>query len=198
MNQAIKKAFKEVELSKHRLQLSLENSNYEGRPESYAAAFDHLKSLERFLDVLEEYDNNLDLDKTNLPNLDEIFAEDPVTDYVNAAIEYAQSQGSEEAEKKLKETALKVAESQKEKQSKKDLIDHIDSVEESYAIAVMENMELIEKELEGKTEFSLADLYLIRYYLKHKPYNSDYDVDRLSDRGLILAYKRIQSHKKNR
>lgn len=76
--------------------------------------------------------------------------------------------------------------------SEMDLHEFIDYTEEDYAAQVMANMELIEEELKGKTEFSQADLYLIRYYLKRQPYTSDFTVEGLSDRGLELAWKKIQ------
>jgi hypothetical protein len=236
MNKEIKVAFKDVQKDMQELHNTLLEADYESKQEVFDRALYLYESVGNFLSTVEDNDPNLLPETANLPDLDEVFADDPVSKYVHAAITYAQSEGSEEAEQALKLAALEVADSQKaaledglcaypdcdcpgiscfgteEEDCEEnccpecclcslegmDLQDYLDFTEEDYAAQVMANMDLIEQELEGKTEFSQADLYLIRYYLKHQPYNSDYAVEGLSDRALELAWKKIQHVRKFR
>jgi hypothetical protein len=216
MSKEIKEIFGVLLKDIHGLNEVLVRQEFKSTQEAYDAALYVLNSVNALIEEIADADENLDPEKTNLPDVDELFAEDPVTDYVQAAIMYAQSEGSADAEQALKEAALKVAESQKELAEVvcdypncgcyfgdedgchmealegDNLQDHIDYTEEEYANVVMTNMDLVERELEGKTEFSLTDLYLIRYYLKHLPSNSDYTVEAMSDGALVAAWKKLK------
>jgi hypothetical protein len=209
MNREINEAFNGIQGDAIKLYHILAKAGFESTQEVFDAALHLYEKVGIFIESVEDADANLDPETSNLPDMDELFSDDPVSKYVHAAIAYAQSEGSVEAEEALKVAALEVAESQKELAeddceedccleccacdlAEMDLHEFIDYTEEDYAAQVMANMELIEEELKGKTEFSQADLYLIRYYLKRQPYNADFTVEGLSDRGLELAWKRIQ------
>lgn len=306
MSKELKEGFIYAHEQLAKLQSVLIEGDFEASKVVYDAATSLYTAAGEFIQYLEEAevrsDENLDIEKTKLPNLDELFINNPATEYVNAAILLAQSPNSPEARKSFTEATFKLAAHQGtldgaverpetlsefidrvfadinfvderyaemfrenlvaaiktlesrpgyseffvttaegmksgklkvsstaidisldgkdyhfdvptelpeedeaaeeectypdcscgevEYTTSEQLIDYIDTLESDYASLVSENLELVENELSGKTEFSQADLYLIRYYLKHLPDNSSYEVDSLSDRGLELAWKK--------
>jgi len=68
------------------------------------------------------------------------------------------------------------------------LLDYIQSQDDSATNGILLHLQLIEDELQYKTEFSTEDYALVRYYLKQNPNTSVHEVDALSDRGLHLAW----------
>lgn len=59
----------------------------------FNAALSCYEAIGELIETLEEQDENMDPEKTNLPNLDEVFAGDPASDYVDALISYKQGTG---------------------------------------------------------------------------------------------------------
>lgn len=56
---------------------------------------------------------------------------------------------------------------------------------------IMSTMSEIEEHLTGKTEYTEQDIELVRYYMKNLPSNSDFDIDKLEDQELVMAWHRI-------
>lgn len=86
----------------------------------------------------------------------------------------------------------------KEGYSKEDLVKYIEDLDEQYYNKV-HNVALknIEETLSKQKEFTTEDVELMRYYLKHQPYNEE-DVDSLKDSTVILAWKLKQQEKENK
>jgi len=85
-------------------------------------------------------------------------------------------------------------EDEEEEDYEDDLYDYVVSVDEDYYKVVNEVMKEIEDSLAHVTEFTGKDIELIRYYLKHVPFNNE-DIDSLSDKAVILAFKRRINNK---
>lgn len=79
--------------------------------EVYEAAMYLYESVGMFIESLEDLDENLDPHNNNLPDLDEVFGNHPVTDYVNAVVNVAAGSGKVE---QVQETAKKLADFQNE------------------------------------------------------------------------------------
>ena len=143
-----------------------------------------------------ESDDNLDVEKTKLPNIDQFFHGDPVTAYVRAAIEVLQ--GKDGAEVDLVAAAQNVYKSQKERGSVEEeeeyesLFDYVTDLDELHTVEVNEVLDEIEEELDGKPQLDKQDLELIKYYFKHLPGNSSLAIDALTDKGLMVAWRQKQ------
>lgn len=271
---------------------------------AYTLALDVLHDVTALVNELEEQDDNLDITKTKLPSVDELFKDDPVSEYVKAIIDVKTGNRSEEAQERVRKAALEVAKAQgtfvEEEddreytteefidllieevgvtgseyaaQFKTGLLSAIDTLEErfgyseffvatskgvsagtlrvnsariiitvdgkdfifqkvqeevegpaegereddqeskakdadnilvdiakaesTYYAQVDDIMERIETYLASKKVFAKDDLDLIHFYLLQLPSNSDYDVDSLNDRTLVLAWKQ-EMYKKNK
>lgn len=68
-------------------------------------------------------------------------------------------------------------------------------ISDTMAAASAASMDIIEEYLLGVKELTRGQLDLVRHYLKQLPENSSNDIDKLSDRAVELAWKRI-SYKK--
>lgn len=162
---------------------------------AYERAVDLLHNVNILVDKLEEQDENLDLEKTKIPSIDQYFEGNPVTEYVNASFDFIKEQTLENQDR-LVEAANKVKETQlKEDFNDEDveiitLLEYIKLVDTEYAEELRNNLDMIEEYINGLESYSADDLELIRYYLKHLPNNSDHDIEMLSDRAVELAWKR--------
>ncbi|QIA28714.1 hypothetical protein [Phage f2b1] len=58
-------------------------------PKVYDAANEVLKKTESFLTLLEDLDENMDTDKTNIPSVDYLFEGLPITEFVDARVKMA-------------------------------------------------------------------------------------------------------------
>lgn len=76
-----------------------------------------------------------------------------------------------------------------EREDRTSLIDFVREFEEETKFTTFEIMDAIESHLNNKKTFDKDDIELIRFYLKNLPYNSDYDIDELSDKAIVLAWK---------
>jgi hypothetical protein len=93
------------------------------------------------IEALEQNDENMDPARTKLPNLDEVFAGDPVSEYVDAIYDYASGKGTAET---VRAATKKLADQQKWAElSKKDEEEEIyeDSIE-GFAKAIMDHNNL--------------------------------------------------------
>ncbi|MCB5367051.1 hypothetical protein [Collinsella aerofaciens] len=275
-------------------------------PKIYDKALNLYKSVGEFIEKLELSDENLDLKKSKLKDVDGLFSDHPVTTYVNTVIDYltgkvgrekvqeatrqlVEFQQAETEEKKesleefvnrfvddlniedkvyannFKEALLKaidtlencpghskflvfvgdahlqghlyvdedhvtikvedkqyVFEKSKDEDAYEDEdeydpeeIDDLDDMEYLYAKEADRQLEetsntllghvrnfdsddekeinklldVIQYVLDLKTDFTQDDLELIRFYLKHLAFRGDIDIDSLSDRALVLAWK---------
>jgi hypothetical protein len=78
--------------------------NYDSS-ELYDAAINIMTKADIFVGQLEEMDENMDIEKTNIPSLDDLFEGNPVTDYVDARINLAMGDDSEENINAMKSAA---------------------------------------------------------------------------------------------
>jgi hypothetical protein len=173
-------------------------------PEVYDAALDLYSAVGMFIRTLEDLDDNLDPEKSNLPDMDSLFEDHPVTGYINALYNRAVA-GNEEADFEAVRAAKELARYQQER----DWLDYEEEEDSDYgdSLSVYEfiklndgeaqdlieqNLNIIEFALEGETEFTAEDIELLRYYFKQRPDISDYEVDELSDRAIELTWKAEQ------
>lgn len=173
-------------------------------PEVYDAALDLYSAVGMFIRTLEDLDDNLDPEKSNLPDMDSLFEDHPVTGYINALYNRAVV-GNEEADFEAFRAAKELAKYQQE-QDWSDYEEEEDSdYEDSLSVyefiklndgeaqeLIEQNLNIIEFALEGETEFTAEDIELLRYYFKQRPDISDYEVEELSDRAIELAWKAEQ------
>jgi hypothetical protein len=173
-------------------------------PEVYDAALDLYSAVGMFIRTLEDLDDNLDPEKSNLPDMDSLFEDHPVTGYINALYNRAVA-GNEEADFEAVRAAKELAKYQ-QKQDWSDYEEEEDSdYEDSLSVyefiklndgeaqdLIEQNLNVIEFVLEGETEFTAEDIELLRYYFKQRPDISDYEVEELSDRAIELAWKAEQ------
>lgn len=295
----LEEQFNEINIKVVNLFNELYKESFKGSKSVFDATLYLYEAVGQLIETLEEKDENLDLEKTKLPNIDGLFEGHPVNEFVNAIIDFAAGNGKSEqiasAAKKLaayqqgeenpvekKETLdefvsrvvdsldlvdsmyaesfkheLKAAintledragyahfsvytktglkagklnmsnetifivvdnkeftfdkaveeESVEEDccenydssdyyttgyQEPTSLYEYINLVDNEYAEEVKANLEAIEDHMDGTDVWGEEEYGLVRYYLKHLPNNSDYDIDMLSDRAVFLAW---QQHK---
>lgn len=70
-------------------------------PKVYDAANEVLSKTESFLTLLEDLDENMDADKTNIPSVDYLFEGLPITEFVDARIKMALGDESKETKDQL-------------------------------------------------------------------------------------------------
>lgn len=87
--------------------LIAEGHNYDS-PELFDAAMDILGQAKTFVSKLEELDINMDPDTTNIPDLDYLFEGNPVTEYVDARINFAMGDESENNLQRMKDAATRI------------------------------------------------------------------------------------------
>jgi hypothetical protein len=174
--------------------------------EVYEAAIDLYESVGQFIETLEDLDDNLDPEKSNLPDIDFLFEEHPVTDYINAVYNRAVNEdvttrlevlrAAKELGKYQHEHDWAVYEEEEEEDfdygDSISLYEYIKLIDEEAQDLIEQNLNIIEFALEGETEFTAEDIELLRYYFKQRPDMSDYEVDELSDRAIELAWKAEQ------
>lgn len=120
-----------------------------GSQEVYDAAMNLYGSVGQFIQTLEDLDENLDPNKTKLPDLDKVFEGNPVTDYVSSVIDLATGAGKVES---VKEAAQKLADYQKEVYGEKKegfscLEDFIDYILADIGVEQDQSGEVFKKEL---------------------------------------------------
>lgn len=76
-----------------------------------------------------------------------------------------------------------------------ELVDYVREFDEDVVLGTLEIMNVIEQELENKTQFTPEDIELIRFYLRNLPNNSAYDIEELSDRAAVLAWLQRKARK---
>jgi hypothetical protein len=170
--------------------------------EVYEAAIDLYSSVGQFIETLENLDDNLDPEKTNLPDVDYLFENHPVTDYINAVYNRAVNE-DEESQQEVLKAAKELEKYQQEYDGLEDeteedfedgvsVYEYVYEVDDRHVEEIQTNLSIIEFALEGEEEFTEDDIGLMRYYFKHQPHSSHFDVEELSDRGIELAWKALQ------
>lgn len=170
-----------------------------GTRQVYKAAVYLYDAVEDFIEALEELDENMYPETTNLPNVDEIFKDHPVSDYVHSLFDVVSGSGNIDD---VKEAAKRLENYQRDMHGKvKDeeedcegvgLLDYIEEVDATHVDEVNENLDMIEKYLDGKSKFNDDDVKLIRYYLTHLPQHSFNEVESMEDKTVKLAYRQLQ------
>jgi hypothetical protein len=181
--------------------------NYDSS-ELYDAAIGIMTKADIFVGQLEEMDENMDIEKTNIPSLEDLFEGNPVTDFVDARINLAMGDDSEENINTMKAAAEAINELYDvEDFDEKDdicfedctpltctceeysLLDYISAVDDSVTGEINETMSLIEQLLGHADSFSEDDVQILRFYMSHLPSCSFNDIEELSDRAVELAFK---------
>jgi nucleoside 2-deoxyribosyltransferase len=182
--------------------LIAEGHNYNS-PELYDTAIHILNQADIFLGKLDEFDENMDPETTNIPELDYLFEDNPVTDFVDARINFAMGDESEENLNRMKAAAEKISEGYEEAEclcseyegcsdcplEEISLYNYVVSLDGEISYEVNAVMDMIEDHLEDVEEFDEEDMELIRFYLRNLPTNSHTDIEGLSDRAVQLAFK---------
>jgi hypothetical protein len=190
-NDVMKDKFAELDVAIRRVwsDIFVVGSNYND-PGLYEEAVKALEAAENFVSVLEELDENLDVDHTSIPSLDKFFEGNPVTEYIEAKLEFMNSKEEDKnAELRLSNAAKKVKEQQGSHELDVDeVLNYAASIEQDYLFQSNVVMDMVEELLEGVESFSKKDIELIRFYLKQLPNNSSYDIDALDDSVVALAW----------
>jgi nucleoside 2-deoxyribosyltransferase len=183
--------------------LIAEGHNYNS-PELYDAAVHILNQADIFVGQLDEFDDNMDPETTNIPELDYLFEDNPVTDYVDARINFAMGDDSEENLERMKNAADKISESYDEDEEcvcsadehcedcpleLVSLHSYVTALDEDISQEVNAVLDMIEDHLQDAESFDKEDTDLIRFYLRHLPSSSFNDIEELSDRAVQLAFK---------
>ena len=165
----------------------------------YNAAINLYDAVEDFIEALEELDENMNPETTNLPNIDKIFKDHPASDYVHSLFDAVLGSGSIDD---VKEAAKNLENYQRDMHGKVEdkeedcedvgLLAYIEEVDATHVDEVNENLDMIEKYLDGKSEFNDDDVKLIRYYLTHLPQHSLNEVESMEDKTVKLAYRQLQ------
>jgi len=71
-----------------------------------------------------------------------------------------------------------------------DLHNKVEDFDETVTHENINLMEEIEKELRNKNSYTDSEIELMRFYLKKLPFNSEYDIEELSDRAVVLGFKK--------
>jgi len=175
-------------------------------PEVYDEAKHTLHQAEKLLATLEDLDDNMDVENNKLPDVDYLFEDNPVTDFVDARINFAMGDESEENLNRMKEAAEKISEAYGEDEAMEctcdeyegctecplplfELHDFVSSLDEQLSEEVAGAMDLIEIHLHDKESFDEKDTEMIRFYLRNLTTNSHMDIEELSDRAAQLAFK---------
>lgn len=103
----------------------------------FNAALNCYSALGQLIETLEDQDENMDPEKTNLPNLDDVFAGDPASEYVDAIINLASGAGKMED---VKAAAERLAAHQNDEKPKEE--GKFDDSIEGFAKAVTEHCNL--------------------------------------------------------
>jgi hypothetical protein len=175
-------------------------------PKVYTAAMDVLDQAEAVVAKLEALDDNLDIENHSHPDMDSLFKDNPVTDFVDARINFAMGDESEENLNRMKAAAEKISEAYEDDAVMEctcdeyedcsecplplfELYEIVSSLDEEYSEEVAGAMDLIEIHLHDKESFDEKDTEMIRFYLRNLPTNSHMDIEELSDRAVQLAFK---------
>lgn len=138
-----------------------------------------------------EEDEMADVDFSGI-NLDEHFKNNPVSDYVQAGIDYVS--GDESAKDRMIDAASRITEGKvvTSEESATDLLNRILDTEEEFAEQLENSLESIEHVLEGTKIDSWTEdqIELARYFLQFQPDASVNEVDALTPYGVKLAWKR--------
>ena len=206
-------SFKELEafVQEAKRLLVVENHDYNSL-ELYTAISDITYQAQSIQNKLDDLDENMDIELTNIPNIDNLFEGNPVTDYVNARVEYALGNDSQENVKRMLEAAneindMTVYEDEDEVDldcetdctretctcfPDQTLYEYVTSVDEAMTEEINNMMDIIDIEFTNQDVFEGEDVELLRFYLSHLPMNSKTEVDVMSDRQVVLAYKQRQ------
>lgn len=125
-------------------------------------------------------------------NLDEAFEGNPLSDYVQAGIDYVS--GDVEAVGRMMEavsriTGTKVVTSE---EGATDLLNRILDTEEEFAEQLEKSLEAIENVLEGTNidNWTEDQLELARYFIQFQPDTSVYEAEMLTPHGVKMVWKR--------
>jgi hypothetical protein len=94
-------AYKEIENAMTETRKLIEEGNRYDSPKVYDAAKEVLDTTEAFLTLMEDLDENMDADKTNIPSVDYLFEGLPITEFVDARIKMALGDESKETKDQL-------------------------------------------------------------------------------------------------
>lgn len=150
-----------------------------GTRQVYNAAINLYDAVEDFIEALEELDENMNPETTNF---DAVLGSGSIDDVKEAA-------------KNLENYQLDMHGKVEDKEGDCEdvgLLAYIEEVDATYVDKVNENLDMIEKYLDGKSEFNDDDVKLIRYYLTHLPQHSFNEVESMEDKTVKLAYRQLQ------
>ncbi|QIW88646.1 hypothetical protein P59_048 [Bacillus phage P59] len=169
----------------------------------YDAAVKIMNEADIFVGQLEEMDDNMDPENTSIPAVDYLFEDNPVTDFVDARINFAMGDESEENLERMKNAAEQISEAYGEEECVCSADEHCEDCPlelvslHSYVTALDEDitaeinvvLDMIEDHLHDVDSFDKEDTDLIRFYLRHLTTSSFNDIEELSDRAVQLAFK---------
>ena len=187
----LERKLKDISVKLVELYTQMDTSEAKATQGVYDKAIELYSAVGQFIEALEEADENLDPEKTNIPNLDHLFLGNPVTEYVEAVMDVLSGAGKMGT---VLQAAQKLAQHQAEPEEKDEmpLADYVTQFGFG-ELDPEEVMDVIQNVLDRRTtEFSEDDHKLIRFYLKQKPFNNPEEIDQLSPRALELAWKRFK------
>jgi len=83
------------------------------------------------------------------------------------------------------------------KQNKSEnLLEYVTNVSNMVSFQVNSTLDFIEESYANVKEFTEDDIEVLRFYLSSLPANSKHEIDELSDKGIVLAFKRRILHLK--
>ena len=94
-------SYKEIETAMTETRKLIEDGQKYDSPKVYDAAKEVLDKTEAFLTLMEDLDENMDADKTNIPSVDYLFDGLPITEFVDARIKMALGDESKETKDRL-------------------------------------------------------------------------------------------------
>lgn len=99
--QSFLSSYQNIEKEMAEVRRLVEEGHRYDSPKVYDAAKEVLNKTESFLTLLEDLDENMDADKTNIPSVDYLFEGLPITEFVDARIKMALGDESKETKDQL-------------------------------------------------------------------------------------------------
>lgn len=172
-------------------------SNSINSPELYEVALDILKKANNLVDYIENHDENLDAENSKLGEVvEELFKEDPVTDYVNAKLKYKEDESKDNLNK-MYAAGAKLEKHQQSKENNKmtGLVEWIRRTEDAYHAEMYDIMNKIEELYANKSEYTAEEVEILRVYLRNLSDNSPETIEAVSDKAVTLAFRAIMRKK---
>lgn len=158
----------------------------------YKAALDLQDEAKAFVELLEDLDDNIEPGKLDF-DADAHF-EKPITDYVNARIGYLSGDLNSDTLEKAHKAAVYFQNGKNKNGVKPEkgcnINARIAAVNDHVSYKVLTAMEQIEEAYRDVEHFTSNDVETLRFYLEHLPNNSHYDIEYLSNEGVISAFKK--------